>query len=76
MVVGHDSQQSSTADAPEDALRPGDQLLHGQYRIDKYLNAGGFGITYLALDSLDRKVVIKECFPNSMCCRSGGLGAP
>lgn len=73
MVVGHDSQHSNATDTPEDALRPGDKLLHGQYRIDKYLNAGGFGITYLAMDSLDRKVVIKECFPNSMCCRSNGL---
>ena len=53
-----------------DALEPGHVLLHGQYRIDSFLNSGGFGITYLALDSLDRKVVIKECFPNAMCCRS------
>lgn len=73
MVVGHDSQHDNSEGAPAEALRPGDRLLHGQYRIDKYLNAGGFGITYLALDSLDRKVVIKECFPNSMCCRSNGL---
>lgn len=53
-----------------DALEPGHVLLHGQYRIDSYLNSGGFGITYLAVDSLDRKVVIKECFPNAMCCRN------
>ncbi len=56
--------------AREDALRPGATLLRGQYRIDKYLNAGGFGITYLASDSLERQVVIKECFPNVMCTRS------
>ena len=36
------------------------------------LNAGGFGMTYLARDSLDRIVVIKECFPSSMCCRNDG----
>lgn len=48
-------------------------MLRGQYRIDGYLGAGGFGITYLAVDSLDRKVVIKECFPNSMCSRSGSM---
>lgn len=73
MVVGHNAQKGGSAEAPEDALRPGDRLLHGQYRIDRYLNAGGFGITYLAMDSLDRKVVIKECFPNELCCRSEGL---
>ncbi|WP_371036386.1 MULTISPECIES: serine/threonine-protein kinase [unclassified Rhodosalinus] len=52
-----------------DALRPGTELCGGQYTIDSYLNSGGFGITYLARDSLGRKVVIKECFPGAMCCR-------
>lgn len=55
-----------------DALQPGTELLHGQFRIEKFLNAGGFGMTYLARDSLDRIVVIKECFPSSMCCRKDG----
>ena len=55
-----------------DALKPGTELLHGQFRIEKFLNAGGFGMTYLARDSLDRIVVIKECFPSSMCCRNKG----
>jgi serine/threonine protein kinase len=53
-----------------DELKPGTTLLHGQYTIRKYLNAGGFGITYLAADSLDRSVVIKECFPGAFCRRS------
>lgn len=53
-----------------DELAPGTQLLHGQYVIESFLNAGGFGITYLAKDSLERKVVIKECFPGSFCRRS------
>ncbi|MGL4237585.1 protein kinase domain-containing protein [Tabrizicola sp.] len=53
-----------------DELKPGTQLLHGQYKIREYLNAGGFGITYLAGDSLDRTVVIKECFPGAFCRRS------
>jgi len=53
-----------------DDLRPGTQLLRGQYRVEQFLNAGGFGITYLARDSLDRVVVIKECFPSTICCRS------
>ena len=53
-----------------DELKPGTKLMHGQYTIDSFLNAGGFGITYLATDSLDRKVVIKECFPGAFCRRS------
>ena len=42
-----------------DELKPGTTLLHGQYTIDSYLSSGGFGVTYLARDSLDRLVVIK-----------------
>jgi len=42
-----------------DELKPGTELMHGQYTIKSFLNAGGFGITYLAKDSLDRKIVIK-----------------
>lgn len=53
-----------------DELKPGTQLLHGQFTIESFLNSGGFGITYLARDSLDRQVVIKECFPGSFCRRS------
>lgn len=73
MAGDRDPQQNEAVEVPEDALKPGDQLFHGQYRIEKYLSAGGFGITYLAVDSLKRKVVIKECFPNTMCCRSQGV---
>lgn len=57
-------------DAGGDELRPGAKLCGGQYTIERYLNSGGFGITYLARDSLGRRVVIKECFPGAMCCRS------
>ena len=52
-----------------DELTPGTQLMHGQYTIESFLNSGGFGITYLARDSLDRLVVIKECFPGTFCRR-------
>ena len=58
-------------DAYGDELPKGTELLRGQYRIARFLNSGGFGITYLARDSLDRIVVIKECFPSTMCCRQG-----
>lgn len=53
-----------------DELGPGTKLLSGQYSITEYLNSGGFGITYLAKDSLDRNVVVKECFPSAMCRRT------
>ncbi|MCK0141498.1 serine/threonine-protein kinase [Aliiroseovarius sp. F20344] len=54
------------------ALQPGEKLLRGQYEILRFLNNGGFGITYLARDSLDRNVVIKECFPGALCHRVDG----
>ena len=59
-----------------DELQPGTRLLSGQFTIESFLNAGGFGITYLARDSLDRRVVIKECFPSSFCRRNGTTVAP
>ncbi|SNS93380.1 serine/threonine-protein kinase [Antarctobacter heliothermus] len=64
-------QASEASQHVGDGLPPGTPLCNGQYIVDKYLNAGGFGITYLARDSLGRRVVIKECFPNAICCRAG-----
>ncbi|MEM7731217.1 MAG: serine/threonine-protein kinase [Pseudomonadota bacterium] len=57
-------------------LAPGTRLLRGQYVVEGALAKGGFGITYLARDSLDRKVVIKECYPHSFCCRAGLQAVP
>lgn len=71
MTYQSDIQPTDASHHFGDALPPGTELCNGQYLIDKYLNSGGFGITYLAQDSLGRKVVIKECFPNAICCRSG-----
>ena len=65
------------SDAPEmDELKSGTPLLHGQYKIESFLSSGGFAITYLARDSLDRRVVIKECFPNALCRRTGTSVGP
>lgn len=58
-----------------DELKPGTKLLQGQFTIESFLNAGGFGITYIARNSLNRRVVIKECFPGAFCRRSEGLVA-
>jgi hypothetical protein len=54
-----------------DELAPGTRLLFGQFTIQSFINSGGFGIVYLATDSLDRRVVVKECFPSSFCRRIG-----
>ncbi len=59
-----------------DELKPGTKLMLGQYTIEGFLAAGGFGITYLARDSLDRRVVIKECFPGSFCRRQNTSVTP
>lgn len=51
-------------------LHTGTTLKRGQYRIDKVLGQGGFGITYLATDlKLERQVAIKEFFPKDYCYR-------
>lgn len=53
-----------------DELLPGTTLFHDTYRITRFINSGGFGITYLAQDSLGREVVIKECFSSTFCRRA------
>ena len=53
-----------------EGLDDGETLLNGQFTITSQLSRGGFGITYLAKDNtLDRTVVIKECFPETFCHR-------
>ncbi|MEO0772945.1 MAG: serine/threonine-protein kinase [Pseudomonadota bacterium] len=65
------TQKETTPTQAAHALGPGEVLLHGQYTIQSYLSSGGFGVTYLAHDSLDRPTVIKECFPVLTCHRKG-----
>lgn len=63
--------QSLDTDESCAALSPGTELLRGQYRIVRQIGQGGFGLTYLAHDSLNRAVVIKECFASQICQRVG-----
>lgn len=52
------------------ALKNGTELV-GDYRIERVLGAGGFGITYLAEEvALDRSVTIKEYFPSDFAART------
>ena len=54
-------------------LNIGALLKNGEYRIEKVLAAGGFGITYLALQvALGRKVAVKEFFMKDHCNRDSG----
>lgn len=59
-----------------DLLPIGTRLLRGQYEIESYLASGGFAVTYLARDSLARRVVLKECFPGELCAREGAQVVP
>src|SRR5919109_4714625 len=48
---------------------PAGYALH-EYRIEKVLGVGGFGLTYLALDSnLNLKVAVKEYLPGDIAQR-------
>ncbi len=75
--MSHNQAVGTAHDEPQiDGLQPGAKLLRGQYEILRFLSNGGFGITYLARDSLDRDVVIKECYPGALCQRNGDLVEP
>ncbi len=64
----NDTDKELTCDIAPKELPNGYRLRN--YKIHRRLGAGGFGITYLAVeDLLNRPVVIKENFPDSLCYR-------
>ena len=53
-------------------LQPNTTLQGGKYRIERVLGQGGFGITYLAEQTLlQRNVAIKEFYMREYCYRNG-----
>lgn len=55
---------------------PAQTVLVGDYRIQRVLGAGGFGVTYLADEmALSREVTIKEYFPSDFAARTDGIEA-
>ncbi len=55
---------------------PTGTMLAGDYRIERVLGAGGFGITYLAEEQpLARRITIKEYFPADYAARDGAVDA-
>jgi WD40 repeat protein len=55
---------------------PSGTMLAGDYRIERVLGAGGFGITYLAEEQpLARRITIKEYFPADYAARDGAVDA-
>lgn len=54
----------------DESLRLPDGFVLDDYRIERLLGSGGFGITYLATDiHLDNQVAIKEFFPDHHALR-------
>ena len=61
--------EKTTETQYSDNLKAGTTLQDGQITIEKFINHGGFGITYLASDKKRGRVVLKECYPNAICHR-------
>ncbi len=62
-----------TAQEVKSHLPCGTKLSGGRYVVGKVLGYGGFGITYIAWDTKrNRRVAVKEFFPNALSTRSEG----
>jgi len=68
-VCPHCGYDQSTPKKENYHLDPG-YMLHDRYIIGNAIGSGGFGITYIAWDTvLDKKVAIKEYFPTEFATR-------
>jgi len=70
--VRHDAPAPTGGGGDAAALAPGQTIF--EYRIERMLGGGGFGITYLAQDiNLQLPVAIKEYFPGDLAVRAADL---
>ncbi|SDA23087.1 Serine/threonine protein kinase [Ruminococcus sp. YE71] len=69
-VCGRCGKEPASYTAPPHML-PHEALLNNRYLVGSVIGEGGFGITYIGLDSLlDYRVAIKEFYPNGMVNRN------
>ncbi len=54
---------------------PPDTMIGG-YRVVRKVAAGGFGVVYLAVDSVGQQVAVKEYLPSSLATRAPGALLP
>lgn len=70
---GHDNTVAVTT--PSYHLTCGTQL-HGRYVIGRALGEGGFGITYIGMDTtLSKRVAVKEFYPAGIAARDSARSA-
>lgn len=69
-ICPHCGSDSSEFVSDPTLLAPG-SVLFGKYIIGNVIGKGGFGVTYLALDTVSkRKVAVKEYFPYALARRA------
>nr|MCR5122186.1 serine/threonine protein kinase [Ruminococcus sp.] len=74
-VCPHCGMEQRTYAAPPHILQAG-TVVNGRYLIGGLIGEGGFGITYIGLDSLLKyRVAVKEFFPNGMATRNSTVSA-
>ena len=69
-LLGKDNRRSTMATQPNQALPNGYQL--NEYTIVRKIGGGGFSIVYLARDSANQSVAIKEYLPGQLVLRTEG----
>jgi serine/threonine protein kinase/uncharacterized protein YhfF len=70
--TGGGEAMSESGDFEHKQALPRGHVLHDRYELLAVLGVGGFGVTYLGHDEeLERRVAIKEYFPNEFAVREG-----